>query len=60
MAEGWGVGEIRYLYIYHEGCLSVRNEFNLGDSWHHETFHGTSLGLGEGGQRVGRTKGRSG
>ena len=37
--------------IYHEGSLSVRNEFNLGDSWHHETFHGTSLGLGEGGQR---------
>ena len=30
-----------------KGCLSVRNEFNLGDSWHHQTFHGASLGPGK-------------
>ena len=42
--------------IYHEGSLSVRNEFNLGDSWHHQTFHGASQGSGEGRHGVGARK----
>ena len=49
-----------YIYIYHEEWLSVRNAFGLCNSWHRETFYGTSLGPGEGRQGVDRTKGRSG
>ena len=45
MGEVWsvGVGGIGYLYIYHEGCLSIGNALGLCNSWHHETFYGTSL-----------------
>ena len=35
-----------HIYIYHEGCLSGHNEFNLCNSWYHQTFHGKSLGPG--------------
>ena len=37
------MGGIGYLYIYHEGCLSIGNALGLCNSWHHETFYGTSL-----------------
>ena len=48
------------IYIYDVGCLSVRNAFGPCNSWHHQTFHGTYLGPGEGRQGVGRTKGEVG
>ena len=48
------------IYLYEEECLSVRNAFGLRNSWGHQTFHGRSLGPGEGQEAIGRTKGRNG
>ena len=48
------------IYICHEGYLSIGNAFGLCNSWHHQTFYGTSLGPAEGQQGVDRTNGRGG
>ena len=48
------------IYIYHEGCLCVCNEFNLGDSGYRQTFHGTYFGSGEGRQGLAGQRGEVG
>ena len=48
------------IYIYHEGCLSVRNAVRLCNSGDHETVHGTSVGPGYVDNGLARQRGQVG